>query len=122
MQLRTVLLAVATFCSAAAVPAQTQLDVQKLSDRPLPGPRRESYIRRHAECVLAYTQRFEASSALPADVADAALEACVSWMDDLKREIPSFEDRDTAVAKIENRARRASIKQTLEARLPTGKK
>lgn len=111
MQFRTVLLAVATFCSAAAVQAQ------EYNDRPLASPRRESFIRRHAECVLSYTQRFATSTALPADIADAALEECASWMDDLKREIPSFEDRDTTVAKIESRARRASIKQTLEARL-----
>jgi hypothetical protein len=43
-------------------------------------------------------------------------------MDELKREIPSFEDRDTTVDKIERRAHRASIKQTLEARLASGKK
>lgn len=111
MWFRAALLAVATLCSAVMVQAQ------EFSDRPLDRARRESFIRQHAECVLTYTRKFEASNALPADVAEAALEACASWMDDLKREIPSFEDRDTAVAKIESRARRASIKQTLETRL-----
>ena len=97
--------------AAAPVPAQ------EFSDRPLARARREGFIRGHAECVLDYTKKFATSSALPADVADAALEACSSWMDDMKKEIPSFEDRDTAAGKIESRARRASIKQTLEARL-----
>jgi hypothetical protein len=114
MWFRATLFAVATFCSATVVQAQ------EFSDRPLARARRESFIVQHAECVLTYTRKFETSTALPGDVADAALEACASWMDDMKREIPSFEDRDTAVAKIESRARRASIKQTLEARL--GKK
>jgi hypothetical protein len=114
MWFRAALLAVATCASATVVQAQ------EFNDRPLANPRREAFIRQHAECVVTYTQKFETSNALPADVADAALEACASWMDDLKREIPSFEDRDTTVAKIESRARRASIKQILEARL--GKK
>jgi hypothetical protein len=111
MWFRAALLAVATLCPTVMVQAQ------EFSDRPLDRARREAFIRRHAECVLTYTRKFEIGDALPADVAEAALEACASWMDDLKREIPSFEDRDTAVAKIESRARRASIKQTLEARL-----
>jgi hypothetical protein len=110
------LLFAATFCSVAVVHAQ------EYNERPLPNARRDAFIRRHAECVQTYTQRFEASNALPADVAEAALEACASWMDDMKREIPSFEDRDTTVAKIEGRARRSSIKQMLEARLAAVKK
>jgi hypothetical protein len=112
---KALLLAVA-FCSAGVVQAQ------EYNDRPLARERRAGFIRGHADCVLTYTKRFETSSAVPADVADAALESCANWMDDLKDAIPSFEDRDTAIAKIESRARRASIKQTLEARLAAGKK
>jgi hypothetical protein len=113
---KALLLAVATFCSAAVVQAQ------EYNDRPLARERRAGFIRGHAECVQTFTKRFETSSVLPADVADAALESCANWMDDLKEALPSFEDRDTAVAKIESRARRASILQTLEARFAAGKK
>ena len=116
MSFRASLIAVAMVCCAAHSYAQ------EYSDQPLANSRRAGFIRGHFECVSKYTRQFEASSALPADVADAAIEACASWMDDLKKEIPSFEDRDTAVAKIESRARRASIKQTLEARLAAGRK
>ena len=112
---KILLLAVATFCATPVVQAQ------EFNDRPLGRERRAGFIRGHAECVQSYTKRFETSSASPADVADAALESCANWMDDLKAALPSFEDRDTTVAKIQTRARRASIKQTLEARL-TNKK
>lgn len=115
MWFKAALLAAAALCAAA--PLQPPVHAQEFSDRPLARARREGFIRGHAECVQKYTEKFATTSALPADIADAALEACASWMDDMKREIPSFEDRDTAVAKVESRARRASIKQTLEARL-----
>jgi hypothetical protein len=116
MKLTTALLALVTVCATAPCLAE------EYTDRPLASSRRESFIRGHAECVKTYTEQFETSSAVAGDVADAALEACSSWMDDLKREIPSFEDRDTAVAKIESRARRISIKQVLETRLAASKK
>lgn len=107
---RASLVALGMFCSVA-------VSAQEYSDEPLPSSRRQAFIRSHAECVRTYTAKFESTNAQPSDVADAALESCASWMDDLKKAIPSFEDRDTAVDKIESRARRASIKQVLEARL-----
>jgi hypothetical protein len=116
MSLRASLIALGVVCSMASVHAQ------EFSAQPLPSSRRQAFIRGHADCVDTYVQRFETSSAPPGDVADAALESCSSWMDDLKRAVPSFEDRDTTVAKIESRARRIAIKQVLEARLAAGQK
>jgi hypothetical protein len=95
---------------------------QEFSDRPLADSRRAGFIRGHLDCVKTYVQRLEAGTAAAGDIADAALESCSSWMDDLKSELPSFEDRDTTVAKIESRARRSAVKQVLEARLAAEKK
>jgi len=115
MSFRASLIAIGVACSMANCYAQ------EFSDAPLPSARREAFIRGHSDCIKTYTQQFQSANAPPGDVADAGLESCSSWMDDLKKEIPSYEDRDTTVAKIESRARRVSIKQVLEAR-SAGKK
>lgn len=116
MAFKAPLLTLGALCCALAAQAQ------EFTDRPLPASRRQAFIQGHAGCVRAYVQQFETGTAPPGDVADAALESCSSWMDDLKDALPSFEDRDTTVAKIESRARRVAIKQVLEARLAASKK
>ena len=115
MGFKASLLAMGAVCCALAAQAQ------EFSDRPLPAARRQAFIQEHGDCVRTYVQQFETATAPPGDIADAALESCASWMDDLKRALPSFEDRDTTVAKIESRARRIAVTQVLEARLAAGK-
>ena len=116
MGFKASLLTTGALCCALAAQAQ------EFSDRPLPASRRQAFIQEHGDCMQTYVQQFEAGTAPPGDIADAALESCSSWMDDLKRALPSFEDRDTTVDKIESRARRIAVKQVLEARLAAGKK
>lgn len=112
----------APFILIAALCGTLPCQAQEYSDLPLSSARRGAFIRGHADCMTTYTQQFEGTNFSPGDIADAALESCSSWMDDLKKAIPSYEDRDTAVAKIESRARRISIKQTLEARMAASNK